>query len=238
MAMALSNAGVGIPGIFLTTALLNIVVAAYIYTLVPEFLLRFIAWVLVHTFYRVRLVNVERIPTEGPAVLICNHVSYVDAIVIMAESPRPIRFVMDHQIFRNPFFGWVFRHTKAIPIAPAHEDPARLAAAYDACAAALADGDLVCIFPEGKLTKTGDMNPFRHGVTEILRRSPVPVVPMALRGLWGSVFSRQSASGQPGPTRRGLTNRLTLAVGEPIAPDEVTLERLQETVAGLRGARR
>jgi 1-acyl-sn-glycerol-3-phosphate acyltransferase len=238
MAMALSNAGVGIPGIFLTTALLNIVVAAYIYTLVPEFLLRFIAWVLVHTFYRVRLVNVERIPVEGPAVLVCNHVSYVDAIVIMAESPRPIRFVMDHQIFRNPFFGWVFRHTKAIPIAPGHEDPARLAAAYDACAAALNDGDLVCIFPEGKLTKTGDMNPFRHGVTEILRRSPVPVVPMALRGLWGSVFSRQAASGQPRPVRRGLTNRLTLAVGEPIASGEATLERLQETVAGLRGARR
>ncbi|WP_233862933.1 MFS transporter [Paraburkholderia adhaesiva] len=238
MAMTLSNAGVGIPGIFLTTALLNIVVAAYIYTLVPEFLLRFIAWVLVHTFYRVRLVHVERIPVTGPAVLVCNHVSYVDAIVIMAESPRPIRFVMDHQIFRNPFLGWVFRHAKAIPIAPAHEDAAKLSAAYDACAAALADGDLVCIFPEGKLTKTGDMNPFRHGVTEILRRSPVPVVPMALRGLWGSVFSREAGSGQPPPARRALASRLTLAVGEPIAPDEVTLDRLQETVAELRGARR
>ncbi|RQH01534.1 MFS transporter [Paraburkholderia dinghuensis] len=238
MAMALSNAGVGIPGIFLTTALLNIVVAAYIYTLVPEFLLRFIAWVLVHTFYRVRLVHAEHIPVKGPAVLVCNHVSYVDAIVIMAESPRPIRFVMDHQIFRNPFLGWVFRHAKAIPIAPAHEDAAQLTAAYDACAAALADGDLVCIFPEGKLTKTGDMNPFRHGVTEVLRRSPVPVVPMALRGLWGSVFSRGAVSDQPRPARRALASRLTLAVGEPIAPDEVTLERLQETVAELRGARR
>jgi len=238
MAMALSRAGVGIPGIFLTTALLNIVVAAYIYALVPEFLLRFVAWVLVHTFYRVRLVNVERIPAEGPAVLVCNHVSYVDAIVIMAESPRPIRFVMDHQIFRNPFLGWVFRHAKAIPIAPAHEDAAQLAAAYDACADALADGDLVCIFPEGKLTKTGDMNPFRRGVTEILRRSPVPVVPMALRGLWGSVFSHEAEFVQPHPARRALASRLTLAVGEPIAPDEVTLDRLQETVAELRGVRR
>ncbi|MFC5427267.1 MFS transporter [Paraburkholderia denitrificans] len=238
MAMALTRAGVSIPGIFLTTALLNIVVAAYIYTPVPEFLLRFIAWVLLHTFYRVRLVNVERIPVEGPAVLICNHVSYVDAIVIMAESPRPIRFVMDYQIFRHPFFGWVFRHAKAIPMAPAHEDAARLARAYDACAEALADGELVCIFPEGKLTKTGDINPFRHGVMEILRRSPVPVVPMALRGLWGSVFSRQSGPVLPRPRRRGLTSRLTLAVGEPIAPDEATLERLQESVADLRGARR
>ncbi|QGZ54352.1 MFS transporter [Paraburkholderia acidiphila] len=238
MAMALTSAGVGIPGIFLTTALLNIVVAAYIYALVPEFLLRFVAWVLVHTLYRVRLVHTERIPAEGAAVLVCNHVSYVDAIVIMAESPRPIRFVMDQQIFRSPFVGWVFRHAKAIPIAPAHEDPAALAAAYDACAAALAEGDLVCIFPEGKLTRTGNMNPFRHGVTEVLRRTPVPVVPMALRGLWGSAFSRFSASGQERPLRRGLTSRLTLAVGEPIAASDVTLEGLQETVAELRGARR
>jgi 1-acyl-sn-glycerol-3-phosphate acyltransferase len=238
MAMALTTAGVGIPGLFLTTALLNIVVAAYIYTLVPEFLLRFVAWVLVHTVYRVRLVHTERIPSQGAAVLVCNHVSYVDAIVIMAESPRPLRFVMDQQIFRSPFFGWVFRHAKAIPISPAHEDPVALATAYDACAAALAEGDLVCIFPEGKLTSTGEMNPFRRGVSEILQRSPVPVVPMALRGLWGSTFSRFAASGQERPLRRGLTSRLTLAVGEPIAAADATLERLQETVAELRGARR
>jgi len=236
MAIALSRAGVGIPGIFLTTALLNIVAAAYIYALVPEFLLRFVAWVLVRTFYRVRLLNTERIPARGPAVLVCNHVSYLDAIVIMAESPRPIRFVMHYYIFRNPFIGWVFRGAKAIPIASAHENPAVLAAAYDACAQALADGELVCIFPEGRLTKTGDINPFRPGVLEILRRSPVSVVPMALRGLWGSVFSYEGESGQPRPRR--LMNRLTLVVGEPIAPQDATLERLQARVAELRGARR
>ncbi|POR46155.1 1-acyl-sn-glycerol-3-phosphate acyltransferase [Paraburkholderia eburnea] len=238
MAMGLSAAGVGVPGIFLTTALLNIVVAAYIYALVPEFLLRFVAWVLVHTVYRVRLVNAGRIPADGPAVLVCNHVSFVDAVVIMAESPRPIRFVMDHQIFRSPLLGWMFRHAKAIPIAPAHENPALLAAAYDACATALAEGELICIFPEGKITRDGEMNPFRHGVTEILRRQPAPVVPMALRGLWGSMFSRHAASGQERPTRRGLTSRLTLAVGEPVAPADVTVEGLQRTVSDLRGARR
>lgn len=238
MAMALTAAGVGIAGIFLTTALLNIVVAAYIYTLVPEFLLRFVAWVLVHTVYRVRLVHAERIPAQGAAVLVCNHVSYVDAVVIMAESPRPIRFVMDHQIFRSPLLGWLFRQARAIPIAPAHEDPTLLAAAYERCAAALAEGELVCIFPEGKLTKTGEMNPFRHGVTEILKRHPAPVVPMALRGLWGSLFSRHATSGQERPQRRGLTSRLTLAVGEPVAPGDVTAEALQRAVAELRGARR
>ena len=106
MALALTSFGVGIPGLFLATALLNVVVAVYIYSLVPEFLLRFIAWILVHTFYRIRLVGAERIPSHGAAVLVCNHVSFVDAVVIMAESPRPIRFVMDYRIFRAPFVGW------------------------------------------------------------------------------------------------------------------------------------
>ncbi|WP_118180593.1 MFS transporter [Paraburkholderia phosphatilytica] len=238
MAMALTAAGVGIPGLFLTTALLNIVVAVYIYSLVPEFLLRFIAWILVHTVYRIRLVHAERIPEEGAAVLVCNHVSFVDAIVVMAESPRPLRFVMDHRIFRTPFVGWLFRHAKAIPIAPAHEDAALLKQAYDRCADALRDGEIVCIFPEGKITRTGDMNPFRHGVTEILQRTPVPVVPAALRGLWGSVFSRHTDARFPRPLRRGVTSRLTLAVGEPLAPADVTPERLQAIVQELRGARK
>ncbi|SIT48683.1 Phospholipid/glycerol acyltransferase [Paraburkholderia ribeironis] len=238
MAMGLTAAGFGIPVIFLVTALLNIVVAAYIYSLVPEFLLRFIAWLLVHTFYRIRLVHAERIPQEGAAVLVCNHVSFVDAIVIMAESPRPIRFVMDHQIFRSPFVGWLFRHAKAIPIAPAHQDPQLLTHAYERCAQALAEGDLVCIFPEGKLTRTGEMNPFRHGVTEIVRRTPAPIIPMALRGLWGSVFSRAADARWPRPIRTGVMSRLSLAVGEPIDPAQATPEKLQQVVAELRGARK
>ncbi|KVD31674.1 MFS transporter [Burkholderia ubonensis] len=238
MAMALTKAGVSIPGIFLVTALLNVAVAAYIYLLVPEFLLRFVAWVLVHTFYRIRLVHAERIPEEGAAVLVCNHVSYVDALVLAAASPRPIRFVMDHRIFRTPFASWVFRHAKAIPIAPRHEDPEMLARAYDACVAALQEGELVCIFPEGKLTKTGDINTFHHGVTEILRRTQAPVIPMALRGLWGSVFSRHADARWPRPVKRGVMSRLTLAVGEPMPAALATPEALQAAVAELRGARK
>ncbi|WP_227243888.1 MFS transporter [Paraburkholderia caribensis] len=238
MAVALTSAGVGIPGLFLVTALLNVVVAIYIYSLVPEFLLRFFAWLMVHTFYRIRLVHAERIPEEGAAVLVCNHVSYVDAIIIMAESPRPIRFVMDHRIFRTPLVGWLFRHAKAIPIAPAHEDPEMLKRAYEACAKALDDGDLVCIFPEGKLTRTGEMNPFRHGVAEILRRKAVPVVPMALRGLWGSFWSRSTDARFPRPLQKGVMSRLTLAVGEPLEPAHATPERLQQVVTELRGARK
>ncbi|WP_070106451.1 MFS transporter [Burkholderia plantarii] len=238
MAMVLTKLGVGIPGLFLVTALLNVMVASYIYALVPEFLLRFIAWALVHTFYRIRLVHAERIPDDTAALLVCNHVSYVDALVIAAASPRPIRFVMDHRIFATPFARWAFRHAKAIPIAPRHEDPQMLARAYDACEAALKAGDLVCLFPEGKLTRTGEVSTFHHGMSEILRRVEVPVVPLALRGLWGSWLSRHDDARWPRPLRKGAMSRLTLAVGEPVAASAATPERLQQVVAELRGLRK
>lgn len=203
MAMLLTKAGVSIPGIFLVTALLNVVVASYIYSLVPEFLLRFIAWALVHTFYRIRLVHAERIPDEGAALLVCNHVSYVDALVLAAASPRPIRFVMDHRIFNTRFASWAFRHAKAIPIAPRHEDPEMLARAYDACEAALREGELVCIFPEGKLTKTGDVNTFHHGVTEILTRARARRADGVARTMGQRVFAaRGRALAAPGEARR------------------------------------
>ncbi|MGE5160704.1 MAG: MFS transporter, partial [Betaproteobacteria bacterium] len=152
MATALLASGLTITQLFFVTAVMNAAVAVYIYRLVPEFLLRFVAWVLTHTLYRLRAVDTDRIPAEGAAVLACNHVSFVDAVVIMGESPRPIRFVMDHRIFRIPFANWFFRNAKAIAIAPAKEDPAMLARANERIDQALADGELVCIFPEGKIT--------------------------------------------------------------------------------------
>ncbi|MBY4729508.1 MFS transporter [Cupriavidus pauculus] len=235
LGVAMTQAGYSIPQLFLVVGLLNAVVAIYIYTLVPEFLLRFIAWLLVHTIYRLRRVNAERIPEEGAAVLVCNHVSFADAVVLMAASPRPVRFVMDHNIFKVPLLSWFFRQAKAIPIAPAREDPAMLERAYDAVAAALQDGELVCIFPEGKITATGDVNPFKSGVQQIIMRTPVPVVPMALRGLWGSFFSRKGAPAMSRPFRRGVLSKLELVVGEPVPPETATPEGLQQMVLALRG---
>ncbi|WP_354675068.1 MFS transporter [Cupriavidus alkaliphilus] len=235
LGVGLTQAGYSIPQLFLVVGLLNAVVAVYIYSLVPEFLLRFIAWILVHTLYRLRRINAERIPAEGPAVLVCNHVSFADAVVLMACSPRPVRFLMDHNIFKVPLLSWFFRQARAIPIAPAHQDPEMLRRAYDSVAQALDDGDLVCIFPEGKITATGDINPFKQGVQQIIRRTPVPVVPMALRGLWGSFFSRKGAPAMSRPFRRGILNRLELVVGEPVPPESATPEGLQQMVQALRG---
>jgi 1-acyl-sn-glycerol-3-phosphate acyltransferase len=227
--------GFTIPQVFLTTALLNAVVAVYIFSLVPEFLMRFLAWLLIHTIHRVSTVDVDRIPEEGAAVLVCNHVSYVDAIVILAASPRPIRFVMDHRIFKTPLLGFIFRTGKAIPIAPAQENPWLMEKAFVDIAQALHEGELVCIFPEGKLTRTGELNEFRGGIAKIVARSKVPVIPMALRGLWGSVFSRDPSNVFERSFARGLRSRLALAVGRPVPPQEVTPEGLYEEVLALRG---
>jgi 1-acyl-sn-glycerol-3-phosphate acyltransferase len=235
VAVFLFKQGFSIPEMFLTTALLNAVVAIYIFSLVPEFLMRFLAWLLIHTIHRVSTVGSDRIPEEGAAVLVCNHVSYVDAIVIMAASPRPIRFVMDHRIFRTPLLGFIFRTAKAIPIAPAKEDPWLMEKAFVDIAQALHEGELVCIFPEGKLTRDGEIGEFRGGVAKIIERSKVPVIPMALRGLWGSLFSRDPSNVFERSFARGWRSRLALVVGRAVPPQEVTPEGLYEQVLALRG---
>jgi 1-acyl-sn-glycerol-3-phosphate acyltransferase len=232
---AFLHLGATVPQLFLLAALLNAAVAAFIYGLVPEFLMRFLAWLLIHAVYRVDKSGLENIPEEGPAVIVCNHVSFVDAIVIMAACRRPIRFVMDHSIFKLPVLSFIFRTSGAIPIAARKENPALMERAFAEAAKALRDGQLVGIFPEGRLTPTGDIQPFRRGIQRILEETPVPVVPMALRGLWGSFFSRKGGVAMTRPFRRGLFSRIALVAAPPVAPELVTPEGLQQRVQALRG---
>jgi 1-acyl-sn-glycerol-3-phosphate acyltransferase len=237
IALGLLKAGLDIPALFLAIGLMNAVVALFIYLLVPEFLMRFLAWLLVSTFYRVRTAGLDNIPQEGACVLACNHVSYVDAVVIAASVRRPVRFVMDHKIFAVPILSFIFRTMRTIPIAPAKVDPAMKARAFDDVAAALANGEIVAIFPEGRLTETGEMGEFRPGIQEIVARNPVPVVPMALRGLWGSFFSR-GHNGRAMQRLRGIFSRIELVVGTPVAPQDATPAQLHKSVLALRGDER
>lgn len=234
MVIGMFSAGLNIPQVLLATSLINALVAIYIFTLVPEFLMRFLVWMLVHTLYRLKKDNVEAIPDEGPALLVCNHVSYVDALVISAACRRPIRFVMDHRIFRIPLLNFIFRTSKAIPIAPGKESPEVLERAYETIDAALKEGDLVCIFPEGSLTSDGEIAEFKSGVQRIVERTPVPVIPVALQGLWGSVFTRDS---KPALRRlkHGLFAKIAVKAGSLVQPAEVTPDLLREQVAALRG---
>ena len=245
LAGALLKANFSIPQIFLFTGLANAVVAFYIFMLVPEYLLRFIAFVASRCVYRFKITGDRYIPTHGAAVLICNHVSFIDPVLLMAASPRPIYFVMDHRIFKMPVLGWFFRLLKAIPIAPRTEDPALYEAAFEAAAQVLRNGDLLAIFPEGGITHDGELQPFKGGIMKILdnaRRDglAVPVVPMALTHLWGSFFSRiERVGGQRvamvRPFRRGLFSRVGLNVGAPLAAADVQPQTLQARVQALTG---
>ncbi len=239
IAGVLLKSGFTIPQIFLLTGIANAVVAFYIFLVVPEYLLRFVAWVLSRLVYRFRIRGDEHLPAAGAAVLVCNHVSFVDAVLLMAASPRPIYFIMDHRIFQVPVLGWLFRLAKAIPIAPRGEDPRTYEAAFDAAAAVLKDGELLCIFPEGGLTRDGTLQEFKGGIVKILQRTSamgleVPVIPMALTKLWGSFFSRIEQGGaMVRPFRRGMLSRVGLNVGAPMPGNVVTPETLRGQVADL-----
>ena len=234
LAIALLSAGVSIPGLFLVTGILNAAIASYIYKLVPEFLMRFLAWLLIHTVYRVRKEGLENVPEEGGCIIVANHVSYVDAIVIAACVRRPIRFIMDHRIFRVPLLNWVFRTMQAIPVASAREDPALKEAAFAEAAKALRAGEVVGIFPEGSLTADGEMARFRAGIERMVQETPVPVVPMALSGLWGSLFSR-SHEGRAFRRWLGMFPRIALIVAPPVPPADATPDALHAQVLALRG---
>ena len=236
---ALLGAKFTIPQVFLFTALANAVVAAYIFLLVPEYFLRFVAWVASRCIYRFKVSGDENIPTAGAAILSCNHVSFVDAVLLMAASPRPIVFVMDHRIFKMPVLGWFFKLAKAIPIAPKSEDPAAYEAAFIAAGKVLKAGDMLAIFPEGGITKDGTLQEFKGGIMKILEQAKVqgiepPVIPMALNNLWGSYFSRIEKNGaMVRPFRRGLLNPVGLNVGAALPANAVSPDLLKTRVAGL-----
>ncbi|MGM3388407.1 MFS transporter [Stutzerimonas stutzeri] len=232
--LLLSVAGLSIPQLFLVASLMNVAVGAYIFSIVPEFSMRFLVWLLGHSMYRVRQRGLEAIPEEGPAVLVCNHVSFVDALLIAGAVRRPVRFVMYYKIFRLPVLNFIFRTAGAVPIAGRQEDEATYHQAFERISRYLEEGELVCIFPEGKLTSDGEMNEFKAGVERILQANPVPVVPMALGGLWGSFFSRDPNKG----FFRRIWSKVDLVASAPIAASEASRQRLQAEVARLRGDQR
>lgn len=234
LAAAALQLGMTIPQVLLMTGVLNAFVALYIYSLVPEFLLRFLAWILVTFVYRLDKRGIDNIPEHGPALLICNHVGFADAIVISAACPRPVRFIMESGIFKIPVLSTIFRGMKAIPVCSAKEDPKVYERAFQMVAAELREGNLVCIFPEGRLTPDGKLGEFRPGMMRILEETPVPVVPMALTGLWDSMFSRKYPTLWQRRPRR-LWPKIGLRVGAPIDPADADLQTMRQRVMELRG---
>jgi 1-acyl-sn-glycerol-3-phosphate acyltransferase len=227
-----------IPELLLAVAVLNAFAALYIFSLVPEFLMRFVAWVLTKLMYRVEVKGIEdNVPDEGAVLIVCNHVSYMDALILGGAIPRPTRFVMYYKIFQIPVASWFFKTARAIPIAGAKEDPELMQKAFDEVDRALADGEIVGIFPEGKLTTDGEIAEFKSGVEKILARRAVPVVPIALKGMWTSMFSkRDSKLGRLRVPRR-IRADIEVEAGQPVSATEATAEILEAKVKTLRGNR-
>jgi 1-acyl-sn-glycerol-3-phosphate acyltransferase len=237
VAIIVLNLGFSIPELFLLLALLNVLVAIYIYSLLPEFMLRFLAWILINLFYRLRPTGLENVPRKGPAIVVCNHVSYMDPILLAGSIRRPMRFVMWYRIFQIPFLRFFFQDMHAIPIASRMEDEQLMNEAFERVDEELAAGNVVCIFPEGGITRDGEIQRFRPGIEKIIARRAVPVIPVALGRLWGSWFSRRKAGGLRRVPGR-LFARVPITVGDPVPAREVTAARLELLVRTLRGDQR
>lgn len=228
----LSVIKVTLPEYFLILALGNIVVATYVYKQVPEFALRFFIWMLSHSMYRVSHKDLDKIPDEGPAVLVCNHVSYVDALILAGCHHRPIRFVMDKSIAEMRGLKTFFKIAKTIPICSPKQDSETYENAFKRIKEELDEGELVCIFPEGKLTKDGEIDEFKSGIERIIEETPVPVVPMALEGLWGSFFSHKDGHALTTKPKR-FWSRVNVIAGDVISPESVDAKSLQGKVESL-----
>jgi 1-acyl-sn-glycerol-3-phosphate acyltransferase len=237
MSMVLLESGLSIPELFLVIAVLNVLVATYIFTLLPEFLMRFLAWLVITIIYRIRPGGLENIPHKGPAVVVCNHVSYMDPIILAGSVRRPMRFVMWYKIFQMPFLNFIFRTMKAIPIAGAREDKTVMNDAFEKVDAELAAGNIVCIFPEGAVTRDGEIARFRPGIEKIISRRPVPVIPASLGRLWGGWLSRRP-NGSMRLIPKRLFARVTVRFGELVPATEVTAARLELLVRTLRSDER
>jgi 1-acyl-sn-glycerol-3-phosphate acyltransferase len=229
------SSGISIPTLFLILAIMNAAVALFIFMLVPEFIMRLLVWLLVSAAYRVDKTDLENIPDTGPVLLVCNHVSFIDALVLAGSIRRPIRYVMYYRIFQFPVLSFIFKTAQANPIASKNEKPELVQKAFDQVSQSLKDGEVICIFPEGKITETGELNEFKGGVMKILDRDPVPTVPLALRGLWGSFFSRKYGNAMTHYFPRGFFSRIEVVAGKAVKPADVSPDILRQRVLELRG---
>ena len=236
MATVMLAQKISVPVFYLVLAIMNVLVAVFIYRLLPVFLWRFLVVLVTGIAYRFEVNGRENIPQEGRAVLACNHPSFIDFTFVAVASQRPARFIMHYSYFEKPGWRWLFEQTRVIPIARQSEDERMLKDAFEQIAEALEEDELVCIFPEGMVSRDGKLGTFRRGIEEIVERTPSPVVPMALKGMWGSFFSFQA--GKP-MTRlrqgRLFRDHVELDIGPMIPAEQVSADELARRIAGMGG---
>ncbi|WP_154200007.1 MFS transporter [Vibrio navarrensis] len=230
--LLLTVLGLSIVQLFALLAVVNLIVAVYVYRQVPEFTQRFFSYLLSHLMYRVTIRGRELIPQQGAALLVANHVSYVDALILIGVSPRPVRFVMAKEISEIPLLKPLFRHAGVIPICSPKKCRDTYQNAFQQIDQALNNGEVVCLFPEGRLTTDGLLGEFRPGVEKILQHNPVKVIPVGLVGLWGSFFSHKNGHAcTKRPSR--FWSKVSVNIGEVVSGDVTDRHQLFQQVQNL-----
>ena len=234
MAAVLLQLDLTVLDVFKVVAILNLIVAILIFRNIPAFALRLISWLLVRMLYRVRREDLHHVPEQGAALLVCNHAGFIDPALLLAELPRPARFVMYYGFYELPIVGAIFRGLNSIPIGTQRDRPETVPAAFESVAKALEAGELVVIFPEGGITLDGEVRKFQPGIEEIIKTTPVPVIPLAIRGMWGTWLSRKAGRAMKG-FPKAFMKKLIVVAGEPVAPEDMTRNLMYEKVVALRG---
>jgi len=224
--------GLPVLQIFLVTAAVNLIVALYIIYILPNYFLRLVSWLLVHSVYRIKTKNMERIPADGPALIVCNHAGFVDPAILLPAIPRPARFVMFGDFYNWPIVKYIFKGLKSIPIMPKRLDPKLFTQAFDTIEQELEAGKLVVVFPEGGITLDGEVRRFQPGIEQIIKRTPVPVIPVAIHGVWGTWSSRHKGSAFTG-IPKAFMKQITVSCGDPVPPEEMDRVMIREKVLAL-----
>jgi len=232
LAALMLKLGFSVLEIFILTAAVNLLGALYIIYVIPNYFLRLISWLLVHSVYRIKKQNIERIPHTGPALIVCNHAGFIDPAILLPVIPRPARFVMFGDFYNWPIVKIIFKGLKTIPIMPERLDPKLFKEAFDNIAAELEAGKLVVVFPEGGITEDGEIRKFQPGIEKIIKRTQVPVIPMGMHGVWGTWSSRHKGKAFSGlPT--SFMKVITVSCGEPVSPEEMNRIMMRDKVLEL-----
>jgi acyl-[acyl-carrier-protein]-phospholipid O-acyltransferase / long-chain-fatty-acid--[acyl-carrier-protein] ligase len=214
--------------LYLFLSLLTILATGYIFILLPDFLLRFVLWSFTRILYRIQAVDTQNVPAKGGALLVCNHVSYMDALLVLSCLQRFVRFIMYRGFYEKPILRWGCRHLRVIPISES-DDPREMIRSLRDAADLVREGELVCIFAEGTITRTGNLLRFQRGFTRIMKGLEAPIIPVYIDRMWGSIFSMQGggAFNRLPALRR---SKVTVAFGSPLPAKSTSAEVRQAVV--------
>ncbi|NQU10739.1 MFS transporter [bacterium] len=229
----LRQAGLSTPRIFVASSVLTLAGTVYAVWLLPDALLRLVLWMLTNTIYRIRVEGRDHIPEKGGALFVCNHVSFVDALLLIASTDRFIRGIMFRGIYEHPLVKPFARVMRAIPISAAQR-PREMIRSLQEASAAIQAGEVICIFAEGQITRTGQLLPFRRGVERIMRGVDAPIIPVNLDGVWGSIFSFERGRFL-GKLPQRIPYPVTVSFGQPLPPTATPFE-IRQAVQDLQSA--